>query len=210
MNFSKRDRKIARPLPGTKQTKSRVLICCEGKNSEPQYLTGYQDACSNLRYLIEFGLCGADPLALVKFAISKNKEANQIAKKGRDSFRGYDFVYCVYDRDEHAHWAAANDMAAANGINVIKSVPSFELWLLLHFVDSPGAQHRHELTRRLGEFVTHYDRDAKSVDFSKFRGGYDDARKRAEKIVEQALDIGEPNINPITYFHELTAAIGFL
>ena len=197
------------PLERTKP-KYRVLVCCEGKNTEPQYIKGYIANCAVVDCIVEFGLCGADPLALVDDAIERKRAAKSMSKKSSDSFLDYDFVFCVYDRDEHERWGDANNKAKSNNIDVIKSNPSFELWLLLHFNDNPGAQHRHELVRRLGQLIPGYSRDAKSIEFSTFKDNYPDALSRAQKMVAQAIDIDEPDHNPITYFYILTERIGRL
>ena len=49
----------------------------------------------------------------------------------------YDLVFCVIDKDAHAHYANAISHASSftpkNILFVINSIPCFELWLLLHY-----------------------------------------------------------------------------
>ncbi len=104
-----------------------VLIVCEGSKTEPRYFCELRDdlGLNNLNVVVT-GESGSDPDSVVQFAIRTAKED-----------RGYDCLYCVFDRDQHASYQAAIDRArnARIGIpvNTITSVPCFEYWLLLHF-----------------------------------------------------------------------------
>lgn len=105
-----------------------VLIVCEGSKTEPNYLHGlraaYRLSNANIRVLDPGG---NDPMTLVQFAEAElNREP-------------YDRAYCVFDRDGHVNYeaalrrAAASELGRSNRLHVVPSVPSFEIWLLLHF-----------------------------------------------------------------------------
>ncbi|WP_167521506.1 RloB family protein [Microbispora triticiradicis] len=50
-------------------------------------------------------------------------------------------VWAFFDRDQHNQIEECHTRALAGGINLVFSHPSFDLWLLLHFVPGPpGAQ----------------------------------------------------------------------
>jgi len=104
-----------------------VLIVCEGSKTEPRYFCELRDdlGLNNFNVVVT-GESGSDPDSVVRFAI-------QTAKKDG----GYDRLFCVFDKDQHATYQAAIDRArnARIGIPVstITSVPCFEYWLLLHF-----------------------------------------------------------------------------
>ena len=113
-------------------------------------------------------------------------------------------VWCVTDVDEHKRLEPALDKAKGNDIRVALSNPCFELWLLLHFRESPGAQHRHELQRRVRNET---GGSTKHVDFSKYESGYQDAVRRAALLTKTALEDGEPRRNPTTTVYQLTVSI---
>ncbi len=104
----------------------RVLIVCEGSKTEPNYFFDiarhYELSTAN----IEIVGAGADPLTIVK----KGKERKQ---KERRSGEKYDRVYCVFDRDQHAHFQQAGVLAQTSKLQLGRSLPCFEFWLLLHF-----------------------------------------------------------------------------
>jgi hypothetical protein len=108
----------------------RVLIVCEGKKTEPYYFRGLrQDLRLNpANVVIEDRKSGLDPKSLVTFTIETFKKN-----------KGFDHVFCVFDKDKHASYAAALDqinrtrLTGRATLHPITSVPCFEIWLLLHF-----------------------------------------------------------------------------
>ena len=105
----------------------RVLILCEGSKTEPSYfrsLVGrYRLSTANVVVVAS----GSDPSRLVK----KAKSLQDDEKRRGDR---YDAVYCVFDRDEHAHFNKATFEARSAKLKLARSWPCFEFWLLLHFV----------------------------------------------------------------------------
>ena len=57
------------------------------------------------------------------------------ARKEADDNLRFDFVWCVFDSDDHPGIPAAKQQARDNGINLAISNPCFEIWILLHFQD---------------------------------------------------------------------------
>jgi hypothetical protein len=109
-----------------------VLIVCEGKKTEPNYLQGlcahYGLSNANIRILQP---PGNDPMSIVSFAIDElNREGD------------YDRCYCVFDRDGHTNYGAAlqeikrSEAGAAGKLRAVVSAPCFEVWVLVHFVYS--------------------------------------------------------------------------
>ncbi len=95
-------------------------------------------------------------------------------------------------------------MARDNGIELAISNPSFELWLILHFRDNPGAQHRDRMTEIIRGFLSPYD---KHVEFGRFAHGYNDAVERARRLDQMADEEGESGRNPTTGVWRLTESI---
>lgn len=79
-----------------------------------------------------------------------------------------------------------------------------EVWLLLHFIDNPGAHHRKKMTKRLKQLVPQYD---KHIDFGTYERGYSEAVKRARRMDEEAEDASERHRNPTTGVYQLTELI---
>jgi hypothetical protein len=132
------------------------------------------------------------------------KEANAAAKKERDDNLKYEAVWAVFDVDEHPNIPDAIQMARDNSIRLAVSNPAFELWLLLHFRDSPGMKDRKVVSSLLKEFDKDFD---KHVVFAVYRDGYEQAVKRAEALSQLDLQACKPGTNPSTGVHVLTESI---
>jgi hypothetical protein len=184
--------------------KPRILVFCEGQNTEPQYIEAFRQWCRNPRVNVEIAKERGVPLTLVTTAKERKRLAEREAKKARDVNIAYDEVWCVFDVDEHPKLKEAQNLAQDNGISLAVSHPCFELRLLLHFRESPGMQHRHALQRMLAGFVPAY---AKHVDFDLFKGSYPAAVRRAQRLDEQASADGEEGRNPTTGVYRLTQSI---
>lgn len=185
--------------------KRRLLVVCEGKNTEPQYIRGlaycYRNAILEITIPTEQG----DPKRLVELAKANTDVAAQNARRSKDENWKYDETWCVFDRDDHERFDDACQMASDNGFGLAVSNPSFELWLLLHFRENPGAQHRDRIKELLADEVANYD---KKVDFSSFAKGLRDAGARAKRIDDHAREDGEDLLaNPSTSVYVLVGSM---
>jgi len=198
-----RHRRPAR-RPPFREPKPIILIVCEGKNTEPQYFDGFKRNCRNPRVEILIAREHGVPKTLVETAKEYKSMAEADAKRKRDENLAYDSVWCVFDVDEHPHIPDARQMARDNDIELAISNPCFELWLLLHFRESPGMQHRHKLREILVRHVPGYD---KEVDYAIYSDGYPQAVKRATRLATTAAGAGEPGRNPSTDVYKLTEII---
>ena len=203
-NRRHRDRKPARRKP-IRDAKPIILIVCEGKRTEPEYLRGFQKSCRNPRVQIEIADERGVPLTLVQLAKKMRAAADSQASREADDNLRYDSVWCVFDVDEHPHLPDAVTMARDNGIHLAISNPCFELWLLLHFRESPGMKNRGDVAKLLKKTVPDYD---KQVTYSDYETGYADAVKRAKRLTDAAAKADEGwRRNPTTNTHELTELI---
>ncbi|PAR32261.1 RloB family protein [Vibrio metoecus] len=119
------------------------------KEPYPKFLIVCEDTVSGYHYLIEavkyyrlssanfciVGL-GQDPLKIVQDA--ENRYNTEVISYRPD----FDQVFCVFDRDTHAHYYNAiskiesinNKLAKPKPVFIaITSNPCFEIWLILHF-----------------------------------------------------------------------------
>lgn len=181
-----------------------ILVVCEGAKTEPQYINGFRLACKNPRVTIKFASEQGVPRTLVEIAKQHKIAAEEEARRERDDNLAYDSVWCVFDIDDHPNVPNARKMADDNGIKVAVSNPCFELWLVLHFRDNPGMQHRDRLKDILAEYVLGYD---KQVDYATYSGGYQNAAKRASQMDSAAESADDAGRNPTTGVYRLTELI---
>lgn len=198
-----RDRKPSRRQP-FRDPKPTILIVCEGSVTEPEYFDGFWRCCHNPRVKVHVPKDHGVPKTLVGIAKDLKNEALALAQEQGDDNLAFDAVWCVHDVDDHPHLHEAREMADANGIELAISNPSFELWLLLHFRDSPGMQHRDALGTMLKQFDPDYD---KHVTYAKYLAGYEDAVERARRLDQTAEDRNEAGGNPSTGVYKLTSLI---
>ncbi len=77
-----------------------------------------------------------------------------------------------------------NDNGESASFTAIASVPSFELWLLLHFEDAFSALERDEVLQRLKGHLSAYEKGACGV-FAATREYVEVASQRAKRLTEQ-------------------------
>jgi hypothetical protein len=198
-----RTRKPGRQPP-FRDPKPTILIVCEGKNTEPQYLDGFRKACHNPRVKIQVAKEHGDPKYLVETAKDYMKAASVRAVREKDDNLAYDSVWCVFDIDDHERVGEAKEMARDNGIDLAISNPCVELWLILHFRDNPGMQDRAKLKTMLTTYVPNYD---KHVEFAKYAEGYPQAVIRAKRMDQSAEEVRDSGRNPTTGVYKLTELI---
>lgn len=203
MGFGRdRDRRLGR-RPAFRTPKKRILIVCEGANTEPQYFRQFADAHRDAIVDVETAAAGGVPLSVVREAKRLKNLAIAAAKRG-DQYLKYDSVWAAFDVDVHPHVPEALAMAKQNAIKVAMSNPCFELWLFLHLRNSPGMIHRHVIQAKLKRIVPKY---IKNVDYTVYREGYEMAVERAKGLDALAADVGEPGRNPTTGVYRLTESI---
>jgi len=129
-SFTKRG--AERRTLGTRSASKRTLIVCGGQETEPNYFKELRRVRSLTATLV-IEEVGEDPAQLVKRAIDKIVSAGD-----------FDDAYVVFDRDSFRDFLDAINMATKFRSDLqpdlrlipIPSGPSFEVWLLLHFVDT--------------------------------------------------------------------------
>jgi hypothetical protein len=197
------DRSIRRRGP-TRDPKHRVLIVCEGRETERGYFKAFQHEVRNPRVHVEVARETGVPRTVVEEAIRLKREAEGDAKRQRDENLLWDEVWGVFDVDEHPHLDQARQLAEHHGIALAVSNPCFELWALLHFQDQRAHIERHKARVALQGRLPGYD---KALDFPKVHPGYSDASRRAEQLDRDAERHGKPGRNPTTGVYRLTEVI---
>jgi hypothetical protein len=101
--------------------------------TEPSYFNAVRRA---ERGIIDLEIVpGGVPKTVVERAVQLRNRAEQEAKRRGDEYLRYDYVWCVFDVDEHPFVPEAKQQAHDNRIDLAVSNPCFELWFLLHFQD---------------------------------------------------------------------------
>lgn len=176
----KEQRRLARQK-GARQGLSAVLIVCEGRETEPNYIEGLIDhlGVNSAAVKVIRGESVTDPLGLVR-------KAQQVFTTDG----GYDLVYVVCDGDtprlaeaqELARKTLRNAARERTQVQIIASYPSFEFWLLLHFEYSarpfPVAA---DATKALRRHVTDYSKSDRNI-FAKVETGLDAACRNADRL----------------------------
>ncbi len=189
---------------GGRPNHDRILIVSEGGKTEPNYFNEIRTVyrLPTAYIMVQPGQLGTAPIQVVEYAEQLFNEGD-LHKRIRP--KSFEQVYTVFDRDDHESYFAAleraksldkklkNDMKQSTRFQAIASVPSFELWLLLHFEDIQAPIHRDEVMRRLQEHIPGYHKGAGQI-YSNTQNNIEIATQRAEALASQftAKDAPEP------------------
>ncbi|MEE3718445.1 RloB family protein [Tumidithrix elongata RA019] len=119
--------------PLKKPVGNKILIACEGENTEIIYFKAIRQKLRLPReQIIVISPEGTDPLTIVNEAIAERDELKYNRAWEKD-----DSAWAVFDGDEHidnnySRWCEALLKAERNKINLAISNPSIEFWFLIH------------------------------------------------------------------------------
>lgn len=134
------------------------------------------------------------------------QEAIQL-REARRTIKEYDAVWCVFDVDDQAaHLTDARQLALRSSVSLAISNPCFELWLLLHFQESPGLSDRQRVHNLLRGQLPSYSKHVNFVNDG-YETGYELAVRRARRLDQIATQAGTPGHNPTTGVYRLTESI---
>ncbi|MDV6341137.1 RloB family protein [Nitrosomonas sp. Is24] len=182
----------------------RILIVSEGSETEPNYFEEIRKfyRLHTASVVVQPSELGTAPIQVVKYA-KKLFENGDPHKNIRP--RAFERVYAIFDRDDHDSYFNAlqlaesldhkikNDIRQYIDFRAIASVPSFELWLLLHFEDIQAPISRTEVMNRLKTHIPHYVKGTNDS-FACTRNYLEIANARAERLAVRftAYDAPEP------------------
>lgn len=193
----------------------RILIVSEGSKTEPRYFKEIQAAYDLHSANVQVQPCqlGTAPIQVVQYA-------RQLFEKGdlhkRIAPKVFDQVYAVFDRDDHDSYFDAlrlaesldgklkNDNNQLISFKAIASVPSFELWLLLHYEDIQAPIHRDEVMHRLKQHIPGYEKGAGQA-FATTRDRLNTATQRAQALAARFKAYNEPE--PYTAIADLVTLL---
>jgi hypothetical protein len=162
----------------TRQERRSVLVVTNGVNTEVGYFDGLRTEPWVTADKVKVKFVPGEPAAIVLSA-ARIRDDN-----------AYDEAWVVCDVDEFETKTAVAS-ATERGVELALSLPSFEIWLILHL--SPGCPRFNNATqvgRHLKSLLPGWDKTA--LKFSDFRPGVFDAVARAKRLGEP------PDANPST------------
>lgn len=208
MGSNKRNRPKGNIRGGTRTSDPWVLVLTEGSVTEISYLRALKMILRRAFELPNIPLEHGDPLTLVELAKQNRSNLEKEAKRTNDPKTSLDEVWCVFDRDEHdrSRLSQAIDNARAANISVAFSNPCFELWLLLHYREQPGDQHRHDIQDAVGVYIPGYKKYV-PVEVVSDPSRIAAAIQRARALAEQAEEEGDPHRSPTTGVYRLVCSL---
>ena len=181
---------------GSKSPVRKVLIVCEGAQTEPNYFRAFRVASR----VCDVRGTGYNTVSLVR-------EAKRLSKL--DLYRE---VWCVFDNDSftEASVKSAHQLASREGFKVAFSNECFELWYLLHYKFLDTGVNRSEYSKQLNKLLGSYQKNATDM-YERLRDRQSDAIKHAKKL---SAGYGHaPNVcqcKPYTTVHELVERLNHL
>jgi hypothetical protein len=167
----KRQQKQLERKQGQRASYDRILIVSEGSKTEPNYFreirAAYRLHTANVE--VQPSDLGTAPIHVVQYAQQLFESGDYHRNIQR---RAFEKVYAVFDRDNHDSYFDAlqlaksldgklrNDAKKSVIFQAVASVPSFELWLLLHYEEIQAPLHRNEVMRRLKQHIPGYEKGA--------------------------------------------------
>ncbi|TAE55240.1 MAG: RloB domain-containing protein [Bacteroidetes bacterium] len=129
----------------SRQASRRILIVCEGAQTEPTYFRQFRLATVSVKVIGT----GYNTVSLVR-------RTEQLLKEEGVK---YDEVWCVFDKDDFSEQQFNGAIKLAESLQFFTawSNQAFEYWLLLHFEDHQGGgMHRNMYCQRLNKHLQPY------------------------------------------------------
>ncbi|MFE0531264.1 RloB family protein [Micromonospora parva] len=178
-----------------------VVVFCEGKNSEPDYINGLKklpEIAANTALNLEIHPEQGVPLTLVRMAVDRLADPE------------VDECWCIFDVEwpkNHPNLFDARQLAQAKGVGLVISNPCFEIWLILHHRDLTkflSTAEAESMSRKLD------GRAGKSIDSAIYMPLLKQAARRAEQLEQRHTrnSTAFPDDNPSSGMHHLLRALG--
>lgn len=194
---------------GKYKPKTIIRIVTEGEKTEPIYFRSLirKLRITTTKVIVTPSEYGSDPLSVVNFALDvreRNKQDNRLSGEPK-----YDYIFCVFDKDDHTNYFDAFKKGIDNNLFIIRSVPCFEIWLLLHyFYSAKPYDNREELYRALRSHIPSYEKGMDTLEYVWDK--HVDAMKNADMLyIEQSklYDLTREHPNPLTEIHQIISII---
>ncbi len=181
-----------------RKTKENILFEFEGKNkTEEIYFKNFQKRENP--YIIKFAYGqDTDPVSMIKTLIGY-MEKEDISQENGDK------IYCVFDADIDSNKQRgineAIKLASENGIEIIISIPCFELWYRLHYsYTSKVYLSNKEIINDLKKYIPAYEKniDIYEIIKDKTNKAIENSKKLEKEQIKNGSKIININCNPYT------------
>lgn len=139
-----------------RKIRGRILIVCEGKETEPNYFNSFPKM-DNVSVVTAGGK--GSPSQVVK-------KAMELRDKAKPS--PYDAVWAVFDKDNFTDFKTAIDTAHKEKIGCAWSNEAFELWFIYHFERLATFTHRNDYGSKIEAHVKQGAKKQKLSQYQKF------------------------------------------
>lgn len=181
-----------------RRTKENILFEFEGKNkTEEIYFRNFQKRGNPYNIKFAYGH-DTDPVGMIKSLIS-------YMKKEDINIENADKIYCVFDADidinKQKRIDEAIKLASENGIEVIISIPCFELWYRLHYsYTSKMYTSNKEIINDLKSYIPNYKKNMNIYNIieDKTNIAIENSKKLEKKQIRDGKEITNINCNPYT------------
>ncbi len=139
-----------------RKIRGRILIVCEGKETEPNYFSSFPKM-DNVSVVTTGGK--GSPSQVVKKALELRDKAKQSP---------YDAVWAVFDKDNFTDFKTAIDTAQGKHIGCAWTNEAFELWFIYHFENPTSAISRNDYGSKIEAHVKQGAKKQKLSQYQKF------------------------------------------
>lgn len=181
-----------------RRTKENILFEFEGKNkTEEIYFRNFQKRGNPYNIKFAYGH-DTDPIGMIKSLINYMKREDINTENG-------DKIYCVFDADidinKQKRIDEAIKLASVNGIEIIISIPCFELWYRLHYsYTSKMYFSNKEIINDLKSYIPNYEKNMNIYNIIKDKTNIaiENSKKLEKEQIRDGKDIININCNPYT------------
>jgi len=192
-----------------RQINKRILILCEGAETEPIYFNALKSDKANTNNLAALRIIVHDSKKntakeLVAEALELKKEA--ILEKN-----AYDAIWVVVDRDDYTKHPESFNRAEKTKICIGFSSPSFEYWFLMHFGFSSAPFENADAVKKKLKVKEHLPEYEKNIDvYQKLKCRQNAAIENSKKIIEHHANSSDVPIWKLNPYTNVGALVEFL
>jgi len=162
----------------SRAVRQRILILCEGRETEPLYFNGIKTEKRKDNPLSALRIVVYDTrINTGKELVLLAKELKEEAKREKNE---YDAIWVVIDRDGYTKHPQAFNQARANEIQIAFSSISFEYWFLLHFIKTTKPFTKSD------EVIKHLKQDSYYTNYEKSLDHYQKLKNLTQTAIQNA------------------------
>ena len=191
---------------GTRPLQKKMLIVCEGKNTEVEYFDKFHFPGITI---VPVGT-GLSTSKLVR-----ELESIKTLQLKRKKLKKFDEIWVVFDKDDNKDFEDAIRLALSLKYKVAYTNQAFEYWFVLHFIDHQGnamprTDYAEQINKHLKQHGAEYDPKSKHVSDEMFdvlwaflQDAYDRATRILESKKKQRTEYAESVTTVQTLIHSI-------